>query len=152
MSLPVDYIKVGLSGAPKGWAELLCKRFGQFADAKPIAVAYADYERADSPSPDEILDFARENRLAGFLIDTFVKDGRCLFDWLSDSQLASLIASAKEANLLIALAGSLSGDDFRRAAAFGPDIVAVRGAACRDTRRVGAVDVDCVRQLVGFLS
>jgi uncharacterized protein (UPF0264 family) len=123
------------------------------ADPPPqwVAVAYADWCRAAAPRPDQVLRAAVAGGCAGFLIDTFVKDGRSLFDAMPPAAIAELIAAAREANLFVALAGSLSLGDLELVAALCPDIVAVRSAACRDGRRDAPICREAVRRLRGIL-
>ena len=60
-------------------------------------------------------------------IDTFVKDGRGLYGWLSDSELSDLIARTRRAGASFAVAGQLTLNQLRRAPA---DVVGVRSAVC----------------------
>lgn len=153
------FAKMGLAAAPRDWRDRLTRHFDpssqdgrpHHADApgpRPIAAAYADAERAGSPAVDAVLDWAMDRRAAGLLIDTFVKDGRDLFAWQGDAELRELIAKAHAAGLMVALAGSLAGESFARAAALGPDVLAVRGAACAGRDRTAAVDAQRVAALV----
>jgi 8-oxo-dGTP pyrophosphatase MutT (NUDIX family) len=114
-------------------------------------VAYADAARVGAPPVEHVLAWSVEHRAAGLLIDTAVKDGRGLFDWLDVVTLRGLVAAAGEADLLIALAGSLKGRSLEQAVALGPDIVAVRGAACKRGDRRGRVDVDQVKALCNIV-
>ena len=78
--------------------------------------------------------------MAGCLIDTAVKDGRGLFEWLAPDRLAELVAEAHDAGLELALAGALRAEDLPAVRATGADIAGVRSAACRDGRRTGPLD------------
>ena len=71
------------------------------------------------------------------LLDTAVKDGRGLLDWLSPDELASLADDAHDAGLQMALAGALRAEDLPVIRATGADIAGVRSAACSDGRRSG---------------
>jgi (5-formylfuran-3-yl)methyl phosphate synthase len=84
-------------------------------------------------------------------VDTFAKDGRRLFDHVAEEQLASRCRTVHDAGLLFAIAGSLRSEDLSRAAAVGPDVVAVRTAACRGGTRTGNVSEDAVRRLKAAL-
>ena len=74
-----------------------------------VAAAYADARRvAHAPLAPELL--PRVVAAAGVgvcLLDTAVKDGRGLLDWLSPDELTSLVADAHDAGLQVALAGAL---------------------------------------------
>jgi len=81
------------------------------------------------------------------LLDTAVKDGRGLLDWLSADELASLVADAHAAGLQVALAGALRAEDLPVVRAAGADIAGVRSAACGDGRRAGPLEPARVRAL-----
>jgi hypothetical protein len=112
-----------------------------------VAVAYADWQRAAAPPPEEILRTAVESECAGLLFDTYYKDGRSLFDVLPMDAIAVLLESLRETNLFVALAGSLSIADIATAAALHPDVIAVRTAVCRDGNRNGPISRESVRRL-----
>jgi uncharacterized protein (UPF0264 family) len=79
------------------------------------------------------------------LLDTAVKDGRGLLDWLSPQALTALVGEAHELGLEMALAGALRAEDLPVVAATGADIAGVRSAACADGQRTGALDPSRVR-------
>ena len=114
-----------------------------------VAGAYADARRvAHGPLAPELL--PRVARAAGVgvcLLDTAVKDGRGLLDWLSPDELASLVDDAHDAGLQVALAGALRAEDLPAIRATGADIVGVRSAACSDGRRSGSLEAARVRAL-----
>ncbi|HEX2234174.1 MAG TPA: (5-formylfuran-3-yl)methyl phosphate synthase, partial [Thermoleophilaceae bacterium] len=114
-----------------------------------VAAAYADARRvAHAPLAPELL--PRVARAAGVgtcLLDTAVKDGRGLLEWLSPGALASLVAEAHAAGLQVALAGALRAEDLPVVRATGADIVGVRSAACGDGRRSGSVEAARVSAL-----
>ena len=85
------------------------------------------------------------------LLDTAVKDGRGLLEWLSPDALAALVAEAHAAGLEVALAGALRAEDLPVVRDAGADIAGVRSAACRDGRRTGRLDAARVRALVEAL-
>lgn len=148
----VDFVKAGLARAPTDWRGQLSRLFERVAPAAGIAVAYADYQRANAPAPGEVFDWAYEHQAAGVLVDTAVKGGGGLFDWVDEATLRHWIDTAHSAGLIVALAGSLQDDGLTQAAALGADIVAVRGVACRDGDREGEIDTDKVRRLVGLIA
>jgi len=115
-----------------------------------VAVAYADWERADAPAPAAICAFACQHGCGAFLLDTHGKDGSTLLDWLSVADLAGLRARCRAAGVPIALAGSLGGDEIAALRHLQPDWFAVRGAVCAGGR-TGTVEIGKVRQLVALL-
>ena len=67
----------------------------------------------------------------GCLLDTAVKDGRGLLEWLAPEALRAFVAGAQLAVVR----------------ATGADIAGVRSAACRDGRRTAAVDPERIARL-----
>jgi (5-formylfuran-3-yl)methyl phosphate synthase len=112
----------------------------------PVLVAYADYQRADSPDPDRLAAEAVRYHFPAFLIDTAVKDGSSLLDWIEPAALARIRYRLANAGVPMAVAGSLDETAIRELTALGPDWFAVRGAAC-DRGRTGEVSADRVRRL-----
>ena len=97
---------------------------------QPVLVAYADHARAESPLPAWLADKACEYRFSAFLIDTAVKDGSSLLDWIEPATLAHIRFALADAGVRVAFAGSLDIDSIRRLLPLAPDWFAVRGAAC----------------------
>ena len=81
------------------------------------------------------------------LLDTAIKDGRGLFDWLTPDELAAFVAEAHALGLQAALAGALRAEDLPAVLASGADIAGVRSAACVDGARSGPLDPARVRAL-----
>lgn len=149
-----SYVKVGLSGcaATRGWQRLWRDWAARLpGGVQPVAVAYADFAAAEAPDLEEVLEVARCHGGKWILLDTFDKRSGNLWDHLREAQLAEFLGQARASGISTALAGSLAGESLSRAAALGPDVVAVRGAACRGGR-AGCVDADLVEQLVHQLS
>jgi (5-formylfuran-3-yl)methyl phosphate synthase len=145
------FVKVGLWGASTEAEAVALLR--AVRDAVPgaalVAGAYADARRVPhAPLAPELLP-----RVAGAagadacLLDTAVKDGRGLLDWLPPEALTSLVDEAHALGLEVALAGALRADDLPAVGAAGADIAGVRSAACADGRRSGALDPSRVRAL-----
>ena len=148
----VTYAKMGLLKAPDLWRRDLADAFTNWAHVRPVAVAYADkVATPDHPGLDAVVGWAIENRAAGVLIDTTVKDGRNLFDFMDEETIAGLRAKTRDAGLFLALAGSLRGDSFQRAVGLEPDIVAVRGAACLSNQRQQSIDPSRIRALLDVI-
>jgi uncharacterized protein (UPF0264 family) len=118
-------------------------------DAVVVAAAYADARRvAHGPlAPELLAQVAHAAGVAMCLLDTAVKDGRGLLDWLSPDTLASLVADAHAAGLQVALAGALRAEDLPVVAATGADIAGVRSAACGNGQRSGPLEAARVRAL-----
>jgi uncharacterized protein (UPF0264 family) len=148
------FVKVGLWGVstePEAVALLRAVRDGVAGvpGTVVVAAAYADARRiAHAPLAPELLPHvARAAGIGVCLLDTAVKDGRGLLEWLSADELTSLVADAHAAGLQVALAGALRAEDLPVVRATGADIAGVRSAACSDGRRSGPLDAARVRAL-----
>jgi (5-formylfuran-3-yl)methyl phosphate synthase len=116
--------------------------------ARLIAVGFADFRRSNSPHPLDLPALAQKAGAHGCLIDTAVKDGRGLLDWMDETTLRSFVDQCRSRGLLSALAGSLAPGDLPFLAGIGPDFVGVRGAACTGDRVHGRVTRERVAALV----
>jgi (5-formylfuran-3-yl)methyl phosphate synthase len=146
------YVKlgiVGLMGVGDAVAVLRAARAAVEGEAAVVAVAYADAARVASRplAPGELVAAARAAGVRGCLVDTAVKDGRGLLEWLGPDALAALVADAHAAGLEIALAGELRADELPVVRATGADIAGVRSAACRDGRRTAPLDAERIAHL-----
>ena len=115
------------------------------ASPRVVAVGYADFERARTVPPALIPPLAEAAGAAGVLLDTHDKEGAGLLGWLGPGALVDWVASACQAGLIAALAGSLQTADLALVCLARPDVVGVRGAACDGGRR-GLVSQDRVGQ------
>lgn len=111
-----------------------------------IAVAYADWKQANAISPQEVLTAAIESQCAGFLIDTFHKQGQSLLDSLSLAEIQKLIDRAQSHKLKIALAGSITYENLEMLSNVSPDIIGIRGAACLWNQRTNQVQKLAVKK------
>ncbi len=140
----LSFVKWGLSHVPD-LDDLWDVRLSA-CGVEPVLVAYADYERSASPKPSALIEAAVEMKFSAFLIDTAVKDGTTLLDWVDRSQLARWCDWLANNDIQIALAGSLGEREIRLLAPIQPDWFAVRGAACEGGRE-GTVRAAKVRRL-----
>lgn len=148
------FVKVGLAGV-QSRAQMLAAlrsavRGASISDASEkgvMAVAYADAERASSPSPDEVMSAAVECGAAGVLLDTADKHGPGLRGLMSFDAVRQWVVAGHERGLLIAVAGKLSAEDIDWLTPLGIDIVGVRGAACEAGResRISTARVSMLR-------
>jgi uncharacterized protein (UPF0264 family) len=146
------YVKVGLSGTStteSAVAVLRAVRDAVDGRAAVIAAAYADAERVSGGPlpPVAVVEAARRARIGGCLLDTAVKDGRGLFQWLTPGMLEALVAEGHAAGLEMALAGALRAEDLSLVRATGADVAAVRAAACRGGRRTEPLDAERIGRL-----
>ena len=73
---------------------------------------------------------SKDGKCDGFLIDTLTKDGRNLFDFLSEAELRDMVLEGKKLGMSTALSGHLKIENLDELSRINPDIVGVRGAAC----------------------
>jgi uncharacterized protein (UPF0264 family) len=105
-----------------------------------VAVAYADWEKANSVPPAEVARFAKRFRYRAFLLDTFSKDGKTLLDHVPLAALTELVQSLKRGGVAVALGGSLKPEQVKQLAGVGADWLAVRGAVCVGGKRDAELD------------
>jgi (5-formylfuran-3-yl)methyl phosphate synthase len=144
------YVKIGLRGVrelDRAVAIMSAVADAVGPDTAVIAAAYADAQALDPPAltAASLPALVERTGIAGALVDTFVKDGRGLFAWLSEVELTELIAGTRRAGGSFAIAGQLRPGELRRVQA---DIVGVRSAVCRDGDRTAALDADLVAAAV----
>jgi uncharacterized protein (UPF0264 family) len=115
-----------------------------------IAAAYADAGALEPPAlaPAWLPALVERTGIAGALVDTFVKDGRGLYGWLSEVELAELIDRTRAIGALFGIAGQLRLGELQRVDA---DIVGVRSAVCRGGDRAGELDSELVAAAVADL-
>jgi uncharacterized protein (UPF0264 family) len=140
-----SFRKMGLSGLGDSWHDAWEQARHLLGHGPAwVAVIYADWQRAQAPHPDHVLDavLASED-CDGVLIDTFDKAHPSPVDltW------QHWVERARSAGRLVALGGGIDLEAIRRLAPLRPDIFAVRGAACVDGNRRNAVDPRRVAEL-----
>jgi (5-formylfuran-3-yl)methyl phosphate synthase len=148
-----DYVKVGLRGVRE--LDRAVTTMSAVLDAvgpnvSVIAAAYADAGALDPPAfaPALLPALVERTGIAGALVDTFVKDGRGLYGWLSESSLSDLIGRTRGAGGTFGVAGQLRLGDLRRVDA---DLVGVRSAVCRDGDRAAELTAELVAAAVAEL-
>jgi hypothetical protein len=147
------YVKVGLRGVHSlDEAVALMRAVADAVEPQTavIAAAYADAGTLDPPAlaAQWLPDVVDQAGIAGALVDTFVKDGRGLYSWMSESELADLVARTRRVGGTFAVAGQLTRGDLRRVAA---DVVGVRSAVCRGGDRAAELDAKLVGAAVAEL-
>jgi len=140
------YVKVGLRGVREldGAVEVMRAVTDALGtETAAIAAAYADADALDPPAlpPACLPELVHRAGISGALVDTFLKDGRGLYSWLSESELGELIARTRNQGASFGVAGQLTRGQLRRVAA---DVVGVRSAVCRGGDRAGELDIELV--------
>ena len=156
-SLPphLQYAKLGLAGLAKErhWRELWCQVRSEFdvlrgQELDWVAVAYADAERADSPSVRDVLTAAIKDGCRALLIDTFDKSSGRLVELIPESELRAIVSDAHAHQLAVAFAGRVVVSDLPQLLPCQPDVIAVRGAACEGGDRQSTITTSAVAKLV----
>jgi (5-formylfuran-3-yl)methyl phosphate synthase len=138
-----DFVKVGLRGVNDlNYAVALVSAVAD-AVGSDAAVIPAGY--ADAGALEWLPALVERTGIAGALVDTFVKDGRGLYGWLSEAELADLIARTHAVGGSFAVAGQLRLGDLGRVPA---DVVGVRSAVCRGGKRTAHLEEGLVAAAV----
>lgn len=154
VDLGARYVKVGLRGVRSVDRAVALMR--AVADAVGpgsvgvVAAAYADAQALDPPAlaPVWLPEVVVRAGVAGALIDTFVKDGRGLYEWLSEADVVDLVARTRAVGGSFGVAGQLTRAELCRVDA---DVVGVRSAVCRGGDRSGELDGSLVAGAVAAL-
>lgn len=149
-----DYIKVGLYGT-KNYDEALEVMENvvrtvreNSSDAVVVASGYADAHRVGAISPMEIPKVAAESGADLAMVDTAVKDGKTLFDFMDMDTLEKFVNEIHDYGLKSALAGSVKKDQLKPLYDIKCDVVGVRGAACvGGDRNTGKIHRSAVAEL-----
>lgn len=147
------YVKVGLRGVRD--LERAVAMMSAVADGvrvggdrvSVIAAAYADAAALDPPAlaPECLPELVGRTGIAGALVDTFTKDGRGLYGWVSEGALTGLIDRTRKAGATFAVAGQLRPGELCRVAA---DVVGVRSAVCTGGDRSSELEAELVAAAV----
>jgi len=101
--------------------------------ADVVAAGYADWRRFGGLSPAEVVKAAGAAKCDLVMVDTAIKDGKTLFDNMSNEELREFVRSAHAEGMQVALAGSLKLVHAAQLLDIGPDLIGVRGAVCEDS-------------------
>ena len=153
-----DYIKVGLYGT-KNYDEALevmenvVRSVREFdKNALVVASGYADAHRVGAVDPMEIPKVAAEAGADLAMVDTAVKDGKTLFDFMDIDKLQEFNNMIHDHGLKSALAGSIKKNQLKLLYDVGCDVVGIRGAACTGgDRNKGSIHRSAVSELKGMI-
>lgn len=145
-ALGVDLVKVGVFAAGVDVHTLKMVERHCAAGRRIVLVFFAEFWRRD-------VDFATIRRagVEGVMLDTADKRGGSLTRRVSLPALQAFVRSARDAELLTGLAGSLTETDARSLLPLQPDYLGFRGALCAGARRGGRLDpraVSIIRNLL----
>lgn len=151
----VNYVKAGLGGLKTldeavYFMQHIVRAVKEFnSSIRVVAVGYADAERAGAIDPLLVPEVAFKAKADVAMLDTAVKDGKRLFDFLEVRQLRRFVEAAHNYRLEAALAGSLRREDLPVVYALGADVAGLRAAACTQNDRVnGRITREKVAELV----
>src|SRR5262249_21324006 len=87
------FLKLGLRDTPlvPASAPLRAARASLPDGVRLVVAGFADFDRAGSPSPQDLPELAAAAGAHGCLLDTAVKDGRGLFHWLGERELEAFV-------------------------------------------------------------
>ena len=151
-----DLIKVGLKGpSNENQGILLMKNVVKAvkdfnANIKVVAAGYADSKRFNSSLKYlEIPTIAAESGSNIAMLDTYIKDDKSLFDFLSVEELIKFKEKAHNLNLKVALAGHLMKKDLPLIKQISPDIIGIRSFVCEGfDRDKGKIKKDLIESLI----
>lgn len=149
-----DYIKVGLYGT-QNYSEALevmenvVKTVKDVSDdILVVASGYADAHRVGAVDPMEIPRVAADSGADLAMVDTAVKDGKTLFDFMDEEAISKFTTDTHDYGLKNALAGSVKEDQLKLLYDLGCDVVGIRGAACTGgDRNKGSIHHSAVSRL-----
>lgn len=154
-----DYIKVGLYGtsnyneALEVMENVVKTIKNENSDAIVVASGYADAHRVGAVSPWEIPKIAKKSGSDLAMLDTAVKDGKTLFDYLNIDDLEKFVDEIHSYQLKSALAGSVKKEQLKPLYDIGCDVVGVRGAACvGGDRNSGKIHRSAVAELKNLIN
>ncbi|MDK2915891.1 MAG: (5-formylfuran-3-yl)methyl phosphate synthase [Euryarchaeota archaeon] len=134
-----DYIKVGLMFDGEDRAREVIEAVTaavkrEFPEKYVVIAAYADFARMGTISPLVISSLVADAGADIAMIDTGIKDGKGLFDFMDEETLNQFTERNRELGLQTALAGSLKFEDLDALKRIDPEIIGVRGMVCGGDR------------------
>lgn len=103
--------------------------------AKMVASGYGDFARFGGLHWRDLVEAAHRAGCDAVLIDTYIKDGRTLFDNMSKKECKEFCDMAKSYGMEVALAGSIKDENLENIYEIEPTFIGVRGAVCEKGNR-----------------
>ncbi|MBN2150027.1 MAG: (5-formylfuran-3-yl)methyl phosphate synthase [Candidatus Lokiarchaeota archaeon] len=159
-TLRADYIKAGVYGPRTAErATMLLDAIVKAVRlvnprARVVAAGYADYARAAvSIPPGELVTAAGATGCDVVMVDTAIKDGKGLLDFMAPEEVVGFCRAGKAAGMEVALAGNLKEKDVPFLKGSGADIIGVRSMVVSGGDRItGSVDAALVARLKRMLA
>ncbi|KDE56372.1 (5-formylfuran-3-yl)methyl phosphate synthase [Methanoculleus sp. MH98A] len=134
-----DYIKVGLMFDGEDRAREVIEAVTtavkqEFPEKHVVIAAYADFKRIGTISPLAISPLVAKAGADVAMIDTGIKDGKSLFEFMDEETLIRFVGQNQDLGLQTALAGSLKFEDLDALKRINPEIIGVRGMVCGGDR------------------
>jgi len=134
-----DFIKVGLmfDGTDRAREVIgaVTTAVKQECPGKHVVIAaYADFQRMGTISPFAISPLVADAGADAAMIDTGIKDGKSLFEFMDEEALTRFTEQNRDLGLQTALAGSLKFEDLDALKRINPEIIGVRGMVCGGDR------------------
>lgn len=145
------YWKIALAGCDSnsGWQERVGNLFRAISSPSQwILVHYADAEKANAPTWDDVLQVSKTLGCQFILVDTWEKRGHTLLDIVSLDTLKHMAAHAHAMGLQVAMAGSLRRSQLSTLSGIGASFLGFRSDLCEGQSRTGAIGEGPVRQLL----
>lgn len=149
-----NYVKVGLYGT-KSYEEALevmkavVRTINDYDNnITVVACGYADASNIGSVLPIDIPQVAKDSGSDLAMLDTYVKDGHRLTDYITTEELKKFVEESHNYGLKVALAGSVNKEDIPLLKSIGCDIMGVRGCVCSmGDRNKGTINHELVQDL-----
>lgn len=149
----VCYAKLGLAGCATApdWLDKWSRQLELLPQSTVrVAVAYADWQRAECPPPEDVIQIGAQFGCRVLLVDTFSKRDGTLLQHLQRAELVRIQQTARSYGMSFVVAGSLDVDEIRTLKALQPEFFAVRGAVCHGSR-TNQIDPRRVNQIARCL-
>ena len=146
------YLKVALANCRETPWQIAAERISRalVRRSQLILVHYADFQQANAPSWQEVIETAKSLGGKYVLIDTYGKQTGGLLDHYSLEQLDEMIEKAKKLKLGVALAGSLKLEQLKSLLHSNADWLGVRSAICHEAHRTGDICRDRLHQTIAL--
>lgn len=153
-SVGATYVKAGLYGCKTAheafeMMDAVRKAVRMVSDtADVVASGYADYRKFGGVPMLELVKGASDAQCDVVMVDTAIKDGANLFDVAPYSEIKDFVNAAKDAGMVVALAGSIKAEHADKLFDINPDLIGVRGAVCAGPTRNSMICPDKTRKFV----